>query len=91
MKFNNMQKQKNKIIESLRINSKDVGSSEVQIGLLSDKINSLSSHFKKNKNDKHSTQGLLKAVNLRKRLLEYLKKRNPESYTKILTKLNLRK
>ena len=86
-----MQKQKNKIIESLRINSKDVGSSEVQIGLLSDKINSLSDHFKKNKNDKHSTQGLLKAVNLRKRLLEYLKKRNPESYTKILTKLNLRK
>ena len=86
-----MQKQKNKIIESLRINSKDVGSSEVQIGLLSDKINSLSSHFKKNKNDKHSTKGLLKAVNLRKRLLEYLKRKNPESYTKILTKLNLRK
>jgi len=86
-----MQKQKNKIIESLRINSKDVGSSEVQIGLLSDKINNLSNHFKKNKNDKHSTKGLLKAVNLRKRLLEYLKRKNPESYTKILTKLNLRK
>ena len=86
-----MQKQKNKIIESLRINSKDVGSSEVQIGLLSDKINDLSNHFKKNKNDKHSTKGLLKAVNLRKRLLEYLKRKNPESYTKILTKLNLRK
>ena len=86
-----MQKQKNKIIESLRINSKDVGSSEVQIGLLSDKINSLSNHFKKNKNDKHSTHGLLKAINLRKRLLEYLKRKNPESYTKILTKLNLRK
>ena len=86
-----MQKQKNKIIESLRINSKDVGSSEVQIGLLSDKINSLSNHFKKNKNDKHSTRGLLKAVNLRKRLLEYLKRKKPESYTKILTKLNLRK
>jgi len=86
-----MQKQKNKIIESLRINSKDVGSSEVQIGLLSDKINSLSNHFKKNKNDKHSTRGLLKAINLRKRLLEYLKRKKPESYTKILTKLNLRK
>ena len=86
-----MQKQKNKIIESLKINPKDVGSSEVQIGLLSDKINSLSNHFKKNRNDKHSTQGLLKAVNLRKRLLEYLKRKNPESYTKILTKLNLRK
>ena len=86
-----MQKQKSKIIDSLRINSKDVGSSEVQIGLLSDKINSLSNHFKKNRNDKHSTIGLLKAVNRRKRLLEYLKRKNPESYTKILTKLNLRK
>ena len=86
-----MQKQKKKIIESLRINSKDVGSSEVQIGLLSDKIDSLSNHFKKNKNDEHSTRGLLKAVNLRKRLLEYLKRKNPESYTKLLTKLNLRK
>ena len=86
-----MQKQKNKIIESLRINSKDVGSSEVQIGLLTDKINSLSNHFKKNKNDKHSTKGLLKAVNLRKSLLKYLKRKNQESYTKILTKLNLRK
>ena len=86
-----MQKQKNNIVESLRIHSKDVGSSEVQIGLLSDKINSLSNHFKKNRNDKHSTQGLLKAVNLRKRLLEYLKRKNPKSYTEILTKLNLRK
>ena len=86
-----MQKQKKKIIESLRINSKDVGSSEVQIGLLSDKINNLSSHFEKNKNDEHSTKGLLRAVNLRKRLLEYLKRKNPESYAKLLTKLNLRK
>ena len=86
-----MQKQKNKIIESLRINSKDVGSSEVQIGLLSDKINNLSDHFKKNKNDKHSTRGLLYAVNRRKRLLEYLKSSNPESYKNILTKLKLRK
>ena len=86
-----MQKQKNKIIESLRINSKDVGSSEVQIGLLSDKIDNLSNHFKENKSDKHSTIGLLKAVNKRKLLLKYLKRKNPESYTKILTKLNLRK
>ena len=86
-----MQKQKNNTINSLKINPKDVGSSEVQIGLLSDKINNLSEHFKKNKNDKHSTKGLLKAVNLRKRLLAYLKRKNPESYTKILTKLNLRK
>ena len=86
-----MQKLKKKIINSLQINSKDVGSSEVQIGLLSEKIDNLTNHFKKNKNDRHSTRGLLKAVNQRKRLLEYLKKRNSESYTKILSKLNLRK
>ena len=86
-----MQKTKKKIIEDLKINSNDVGSSEVQIGLLSEKINNLSSHFNKNKNDKHSTRGLLKAVNQRKRLLEYLKRKNVESYTKILSKLNLRK
>ena len=84
-------KNKKKIIEDLKINSNDVGSSEVQIGLLSEKINNLSSHFNKNKNDKHSTRGLLKAVNQRKRLLEYLKRKNVESYTKILSKLNLRK
>ena len=82
---------KKKIIDSLKINSKDVGSSDVQIGLLSEKINILTDHFKKNKSDKHSTRGLLKAVNRRKSLLEYLKNKNPESYKNILTKLNLRK
>ena len=86
-----MEKQKKEIIKSLRINSKDVGSSEVQIGILSSKIDNLSNHFKKNKNDKHSTTGLLKAVNKRKSLLAYLKKKNPESYKKIITNLNLRK
>tara|TARA_B100000586_G_C19842601_1_gene315227 strand:- start:26 stop:286 length:261 start_codon:yes stop_codon:yes gene_type:complete len=86
-----MQKQKKETIETLKINPKDVGSSEVQIGLLSDKIDNLSNHFKKNKNDRHSTMGLLKAVNQRKRLLQYLKKDNPDSYKKILSKLNLRK
>jgi small subunit ribosomal protein S15 len=75
----------------LKLNSKDVGSSEVQIGLLSEKINNLTNHFKKNKNDKHSTRGLLYAVNRRKRLLEYLKSNNSESYKNILTKLKLRK
>ena len=86
-----MEKKNKKIIDSLKINPQDVGSSEVQIGLLSEKINNLTNHFKVNKNDKHSTKGLLKAVNQRKRLLEYLKKRNLESYTKIISKLNLRK
>ena len=82
---------KTKLNESLKKDSKDVGSSEVQIELLSNKIENLSNHFKKNKNDKHSTRGLLKAVNQRKRLLEYLKRENPESYKNILTKLDLRK
>ena len=84
-------KKKKEIISSLKINSKDVGSSEVQIGLLSEKINILTDHFKKNKADKHSSRGLLKAVNQRKRLLEYLKINKPESYKNILTKLKLRK
>ena len=86
-----MENKNKKIIDSLKLNSKDVGSSEVQIGLLSEKINNLTNHFKKNKNDKHSTRGLLKAVNQRKRLLEYLKSNKPESYQNVLTKLNLRK
>ena len=86
-----MNEEKKKIIESLKINSNDVGSSAVQIGLLSEKMNGLADHFKKNKSDKHSTRGLLKAVNQRKRLLEYLKNNNPESYKNVLSKLNLRK
>ena len=86
-----MENKNKKIIDSLKLHSKDVGSSEVQIGLLSEKINNLTNHFKKNKNDKHSTRGLLFAVNRRKRLLEYLKSNNSESYKNILTKLKLRK
>ena len=86
-----MQQNRKKIIDSLKISPKDVGSSEVQIGLLSEKINNLTNHFKENKNDKHSTRGLLKAVNQRKRLLEYLKDNNSELYNKVLTKLKLRK
>ena len=80
-----------KIIDSIKISPKDVGSSEVQIGLLSEKISHLTDHFKKNKNDKHSTKGLLKAVNQRKRLLTYLKRKNLESYKKVIEKLKLRK
>jgi len=86
-----MEKNNKKIIDSLKLHPKDVGSSEVQIGLLSEKINNLTNHFKKNKNDQHSTRGLLYAVNRRKRLLEYLKNNNSESYKNILTKLKLRK
>ena len=86
-----MQKNKKEIIGTIKTNKKDVGSSEVQIGALSEKINYLTDHFKRNKNDKHSTRGLLKAVNQRKRLLKYLKENNSESYKNLLTKLSLRK
>tara|TARA_Y100001970_G_scaffold200493_1_gene243889 strand:+ start:217 stop:477 length:261 start_codon:yes stop_codon:yes gene_type:complete len=86
-----MTKKKDETIKSLAINSKDVGSAEVQIGLLSKKIEKLSEHFKKFKKDKHSTMGLNKSVNRRKKLLAYLKRKKPESYNKVLKQLNLRK
>ena len=87
----NMENNKKSVIKSLAINEKDTGSSEVQIGLLTQKIGNLSKHFKKSKKDKHSSVGLLKAVSRRKRLLKYLKNHNIESYNNILSKLNLRK
>ena len=86
-----MIKKKNDTIKSLAIHSKDVGSAEVQVGLLTDKITKLSEHFKKFKKDKHSTVGLTKSVNRRKKLLAYLKKKNPDSYNKVIKQLNLRK
>ena len=86
-----MIKKKTETIKSLAIHSKDVGSAEVQVGLLTDKITRLSEHFKKFKKDKHSTVGLTKSVNRRKKLLAYLKKKNPVSYKKVIKQLNLRK
>jgi|TARA_Y100001970_G_scaffold50833_1_gene64387 small subunit ribosomal protein S15 len=84
-------KQKKDIIKSLALHKKDVGSTAIQIGLLSNKIQKLSEHFKKFKKDKHSSRGLTKSVNQRKRLLDYLSKNDPKSYNDILKKLNLRK
>ena len=86
-----MTKKKKDIIKSLAINKNDVGSTEIQIGLLTDKIAKLSEHFKKFKKDKHSTIGLTKSVNKRKKLLAYLKKKNNESYQSVIKQLNLRK
>ena len=77
--------------KELSIHEKDTGSSEVQIALLTEKIETLSKHVKDFKKDKHSSVGLLKAVNRRKKLLDYLKKNKIESYKNIITKLNLRK
>ena len=78
-------------IKDIANHEKDTGSSEVQIALLTEKILNLSGHISKNKKDKHSSVGLLKAVNKRKKLLEYLKKNQIESYKKLISKLNLRK
>ena len=77
--------------KELAIHEKDTGSSEVQIALLTDKIENLSNHIKKSKKDKHSSVGLLKAVNRRKKLLDYLKRNKIESYQNVISKLNLRK
>ena len=77
--------------KKLAIHDKDTGSSEVQIALLTDKIENLSNHIKKFKKDKHSSVGLLKAVNRRKKLLNYLKINKLESYQNVISKLNLRK
>ncbi len=81
----------NKKIKELAINEKDTGSSEVQIGLLTEKIENLSKHINKNKKDRHSSVGLLKAVNRRKKLLNYLKKNKIDSYKNVISKLNIRK
>ena len=81
----------NKKIAELAIHAKDTGSSEIQIALLTEKIENLSKHIKQFKKDKHSSVGLLKAVNRRKKLLDYLKKNKADSYKNVLSKLKLRK
>ena len=80
-----------KILKEIAMHAKDTGSSEVQVTLLTEKIETLSKHIKKFKKDKHSSIGLLKAVNRRKKLLDYLKRKKIDSYKNVLTKLNLRK
>ena len=80
-----------KKVNELATHDKDTGSSEVQIAQLTNKIENLSKHIKQYKKDKHSSVGLLKAVNRRKKLLDYLKKNKIESYKEVISKLNLRK
>ena len=81
----------NKKIQELALHDKDTGSSEIQIALLTEKIEILSKHITKFKKDKHSSVGLLKAVNRRKKLLDYLKRNKIDSYKNVLSKLSLRK
>ena len=80
-----------KKLKEIAMHAKDTGSSEVQVALLTEKIETLSKHIKKFKKDKHSSIGLLKAINRRKKLLDYLKRKKIDSYKNVLTKLNLRK
>ena len=77
--------------KELAMHEKDTGSTEIQVALLTEKIENLSKHIKQFKKDKHSSVGLLKAVNRRKKLLDYLKRNKIDSYKNVLTKLNLRK
>tara|TARA_B000000532_G_C18508423_1_gene251970 strand:- start:47 stop:295 length:249 start_codon:yes stop_codon:yes gene_type:complete len=80
-----------KKMKDIARHDKDTGSSEVQISQLTAKIENLSEHIKKFKKDKHSSVGLIKAVNKRKKLLDYLKKNKMEAYKDVISKLNLRK
>lgn len=87
-----VQKEKKaKIISTFKQSEKDTGSAEVQIALLTDRINNLTDHIKKNKFDFSSQRGLLKLVGQRKRLLNYLKSESSARYLDLIKKLDLRK
>ena len=79
------------VITKYRQHEKDTGSPEVQIALLSQRIDYLTEHFKVHKKDHHSRRGLLKLVGQRRRLLDYLKKSSVERYRTVVSSLNLRK
>jgi small subunit ribosomal protein S15 len=82
---------KKDIIEKFKIHEKDTGSSEVQIALLTGRIDYLTNHFKIHKKDHHSRRGLLKLVGKRRRLLNYLKKNDMEKYRTVIKELGIRK
>ena len=82
---------KSTLIDNFRLQEKDTGSPEVQIALLSERINYLTEHFKIHAKDHHSRRGLLKLVGQRRRLLDYVKKKDPQRYQKVIKKLGIRK
>ena len=85
------QEKKLEIIEQYKRHEGDTGSPEVQIALLTERINYLTSHLKTHKKDYHSQRGLLKMVGRRRGLLNYLRDRSPERYQELLARLGLRK
>ena len=82
---------KAEIIKKFKQSSNDCGSSSVQIALLTENINKLSDHFNKNKKDNHSRQGLLKIIMKRRSLMKYLKRKDINTYEKVIKELGLRK
>ena len=82
--------EKKVIIEEFKINEKDTGSPEVQIAILTKRINELNEHLKEHKKDHHSRRGLLKMVGKRRNLLRYLKKKDIERYRNLIEKLGIR-
>lgn len=82
---------KQSIIKEFQLHENDTGSVEVQIALLTERINRLVKHFEKHKHDTNSKKGLFSLIGKRKRLLAYLAENNPESYRKVIQKLGLRK
>lgn len=82
---------KQEIIKSYKLHEGDTGSPEVQIALLTERITYLTEHFKVHKKDHHSRRGLLKIVGQRRRLLDYLKKKDVERYRSIIEKLGIRR
>jgi small subunit ribosomal protein S15 len=82
---------KTKIIDNFKTHARDTGSAEVQIALLTERINDLSGHFKVHKKDHHSRRGLLSLVGRRRRLLNYIKNNDAKKYEELLDKLSLRK
>lgn len=80
-----------KVIEDYKLSDKDTGSPEVQVALLTERINNLSPHFAKNPKDHHSRRGLLKMIGARKRHLSYLKNKNVERYQSLIQRLGLRR
>lgn len=81
---------KKSLIEQVRLHEGDTGSPEVQVALLSERINGLTDHFKLHVKDHHSRRGLLKLIGKRRSLLEYLKKKDPERYRALTEKLGIR-
>mgnify|MGYP000996659321 CR=1 FL=1 len=82
---------KSEIIQENRVHEKDTGSPEVQIAILTERINQLTEHLKVHPHDNHSRRGLLKMVGARRRLLDYLIKKDIERYRAIIEKLGIRK